>query len=252
MGILLEGANELGLAPAYVAELEAVVTQRVGPLLRCLAVHHFFLASALFRLKQARLVSWYSKALFAVYVPSSGGSGLGARLRRMLSAVATAALLAPTALIGAAIRLADAARGKPPPPMLAALMAKPAARGGLFSATRLISRALSHSGPHESTERHRGYFTHLRPPDSRGSEKRRSARAEVRGVPPRLARAIDSSDNDWFGQFEHEYKLSFVPGYCFMRRCGFAVPTTVQDQRAPGSIPEKAVIFIVSFPRSQL
>ena len=113
MGILLEGANELGLAPAYVAELEAVVTQRVGPLLRCLAVHHFFLASALFRLKQAQLVSWYSKALFAVYVPSSGDSGLGPRLRRMLSAVATAALLAPTALIGAAIRLADAARGKP-------------------------------------------------------------------------------------------------------------------------------------------
>ena len=122
----------------------------------------------------------------------------------------------------------------------------------VFSATRLISRALSHSGPHESTERHRGYFTHLRPPDSRGSEKRRSARAEVRGVPPRFARAIDSSDNDWFGQFEHGYKLSFVPGYCFMRRCGFAVPTTVQDQRAPGSIPEKAVIFIVSFLRSQL
>ena len=113
----------------------------------------------------------------------------------------------------------------------------------VFSATRLISRALSHSGPHESTERHRGYFTHLRPPDSRGSEKRRSARAEVRGVPPRFARAIDSSDNDWFGQFEHGYKLSFVPGYCFMRRCGFAVPTTVQDQRAPGSIPEKTCDF---------
>ena len=130
MGILLEGANELGLAPAYVAELEAVVPQRVGPLLRCLAVHHFFLASALFRLKQAQLVSWYSKALFAVYVPSSGDSGLGPRLRRMLSAVATAALLAPTALIGAAIRLADAARGKPPPPMLAALMARSSARVG--------------------------------------------------------------------------------------------------------------------------
>ena len=130
MGILLEGADELGLAPAYVAELEAVVTQRVGPLLRCLAVHHFFLASALFRLKQAQLVSWYSKALFAVYVPSSGDSGLGPWLRRMLSAVATAALLAPTALIGAAIRLADAARGKPPPPMLAALMARSSARVG--------------------------------------------------------------------------------------------------------------------------
>ena len=121
-----------------------------------------------------------------------------------------------------------------------------------LAATRLISRALSHSGPHESTERHRGYFTHLRPPDSRGSEKRRSARAEVRGVPPRFARAIDSSDNDWFGQFEHGYKLSFVPGYCFMRRCGFAVPTTVQDQRAPGSIPEKALIFTFQLPSSFL
>ena len=130
MGILLEGAYELGLAPAYVAELESVVTQRVGPLLRCLAVHHFFLASTLFRLKQAWLVSWYGKALFAVYVPSSGDGGLGARLRRMLSAIAMAALLAPTALIGAAIRLADVARGKPTPPMLAAIMAKPPARGG--------------------------------------------------------------------------------------------------------------------------
>ena len=141
MGILLEGADELGLAPAYVAELEAVVTQRVGPLLRCLAVHHFFLASALFRLKQAQLVSWYSKALFAVYVPSSGDSGLGPRLRRVLSAVATAALLAPTALIGAAIRLADAARSKPPPPMLAALMARSSARVGRGSVAAACAKA---------------------------------------------------------------------------------------------------------------
>ena len=120
MRILLDGAAELRLTPAYVAQLEAVPVQRVGPVLHWLAVHHFYFSSLLFRLKAARLVRGYSKALFAVYVPSTSGRVLA----KALSAVATAVILAPTALVGALVRATDAARGRPVPPMLAALMEK--------------------------------------------------------------------------------------------------------------------------------
>lgn len=123
MRMLVDGATELGLSPAYVSELEAVRVARVGPVTRCLAVHHFFLASLLFRHKMAWAVRGLSKALWLVYAPASSNKAL-----RLLSAVATAALLAPTALIGALVRALDAARGRPIPPMLAAIMERPAAR----------------------------------------------------------------------------------------------------------------------------
>jgi hypothetical protein len=122
MRLLIDGAKELGLTKDYVAALEQRRTQRVGGLLRLLAIHHLFIQGLFFRFPRLRpLAKGISSVLWCAYVPSSHPS----LARRLLGDALLSLLLLPTALLGSLVRLSMKIRGTPLPPMMQTII-KPA------------------------------------------------------------------------------------------------------------------------------
>jgi len=140
MDIILRGARELGLEATYIDALQAVPTAQVPPLLRLLAAKNFLFVGLLFKMKLRFLIFGLSRLLWMVYYPGpqgqrgafmrkgdavevalSGGSGrvasvaVAVRLRLLLSQLAMACVLLPTAFLGLLIELALRVTGKPIP-----------------------------------------------------------------------------------------------------------------------------------------
>ncbi|KAJ1399749.1 hypothetical protein B484DRAFT_458282 [Ochromonadaceae sp. CCMP2298] len=108
MGILTEGARELGLEPSYQAYLEALPTASPPRALVWLARRSLSLLSLLFRLKIRSVFRVWSRILYAVYVPSTYWWPLV-----RLSELTTGLLLLLPAVLGLGVELYRKAAGKP-------------------------------------------------------------------------------------------------------------------------------------------
>ena len=106
LDLIVAGARELGLPSARA--LAARAAARPSRALRALAAAHGVVAIALFRLGLGRALAPLRAGCYAVQY--AGPS----RARRALSELATMALLAPTALVGALVRAARRALGMAP------------------------------------------------------------------------------------------------------------------------------------------
>ena len=106
LDLIVAGARELG--PPSARALAARAAARPSRALRALAAAHGVVAIALFRLGLGRALAPLRAGCYAVLY--AGPS----RARRALSELATMALLAPTALVGALVRAARRALGMAP------------------------------------------------------------------------------------------------------------------------------------------
>jgi hypothetical protein len=148
LNILLEGARELKLDPAYQLYLEQVSpprpplhasgprpppslpppslppppqipTQNPSRILRSMSLTSFFFTGILFRLQLSYLIKPVTYLLWRVYAPASSS-----RARLLLSEAASALVLLPTFALGLGVRLLLKLTGKPLPPMMKLMMDK--------------------------------------------------------------------------------------------------------------------------------
>ncbi|GMI28173.1 hypothetical protein TeGR_g1410 [Tetraparma gracilis] len=119
LNILLEGARELKLDPAYQLYLEQIPTQNPSRILRSMSLTSFFFTGILFRLQLSYLIKPVTYLLWRVYAPASSS-----RARLLLSEAASALVLLPTFALGLGVRLLLKLTGKPLPPMMKLMMDK--------------------------------------------------------------------------------------------------------------------------------
>lgn len=106
--IIVDGAIELGLSPAYVQRLSEQPAMAPSAALTALARAHGIVAVLAFRAKQRKLLAPIRSLCYALLY--TGRSRLG----RLASECAIAFVLLPTALVGATIRLALRLMGREP------------------------------------------------------------------------------------------------------------------------------------------
>lgn len=104
--LILDGANEIGLSNDYIARVAALPAAAPSAALRAIASAHGVIAVLLFRLGLRRALVPLRAACYALLRGQSTGSAT--RVSRALDVLAeatTAAMLLPTAALGASIRL---------------------------------------------------------------------------------------------------------------------------------------------------
>ena len=115
MSMLIRGATELGLDPAYIAsELKARTIQDVPAHVKYFATHFLWWYHLCFRLRMCGPVHALSWLLWRAHVPSS----TQCNVRRAVGNAVTMLLLAPGAAIGMLTRMVILAIGCQPPPLL--------------------------------------------------------------------------------------------------------------------------------------
>ena len=119
-GLILSGAKEIGLSDDYVRDLAALPVASPSGALTAIARAHGVVAILLFKLGLRQALTPLRAACYAllrgrrtlVAQPVAQPAALASRILDLAAEIATAALLLPTAALGAAIRLALSICGK--------------------------------------------------------------------------------------------------------------------------------------------
>eukprot|EP01041_Mallomonas_annulata_P006102 gene6102-12355_t len=116
MSILLDGALELGLEPAYIEKLRSIPTANPSLLLKFLSLHSLLFYGLLLRLKLRSISLALTSLKSFLYVPPTSSS-----FKIILSELALCVLMLPCAMIGALIMLSYRMKGEELPPMVRAM-----------------------------------------------------------------------------------------------------------------------------------
>ena len=104
--LIVDGAREVGLSDAYVDGLASLPAASPSAALTAIARAHGVIAVLLFKLKLRNIfVPYRSACYFLLRAHGALGHGVAGNALRIAAEVATAALLLPTAILGAACRL---------------------------------------------------------------------------------------------------------------------------------------------------
>ena len=157
--LIVSGAKEIGLSDGYISRVDALPVASPSNALTAIARAHGVVAVLLFKLGLRRALAPYRAGCYALLRGRvSGSKPLASRMLDIAAEIGTAALLLPTAAIGAAIRLALGICGKEkwvqfgPPPQKAsastqeAETAGEAAKDAAGEAAILPPRGTSRSG----------------------------------------------------------------------------------------------------------
>lgn len=120
MGILLEGARELGLETSYIDRLSVYPTAKINQFVKVLMMAHLSFISFLFRNNLRYIGRFITKLLWLVYIPpfkptSSYRFRLIKHVIRIVSDVLLASILIPGAILGTFVTLSYSLRGKERP-----------------------------------------------------------------------------------------------------------------------------------------
>ena len=119
MGIILQGAKELGLVQEYINRLQSVRVHRVSLPLRMVAQYYLFFMSVLFKLKMRLVLTALSKLLWLCYAPQEAPV-----LVRLLSEISMFIVLLPGSALGLCVMVSYKLFGIPLPPMFRNLTTK--------------------------------------------------------------------------------------------------------------------------------
>jgi len=119
MGIILQGAKELGLVQEYINRLQSVQVHRVSLPLRMVAQYYLFFMSVLFKLKMRLVLTALSKLLWLCYAPQEAPV-----LVRLLSEISMFIVLLPGSALGLCVMVWYTLFGIPLPPMFRNLATK--------------------------------------------------------------------------------------------------------------------------------
>lgn len=103
--LILDGARELGLSEAYVAQLAELRAASPSAALTAIAKAHGVIAVLLFRLKLRNALAPLRAATYALLRSRPIGEGLASRVHDVAAELAIGLLLLPTAALGAIIRV---------------------------------------------------------------------------------------------------------------------------------------------------
>lgn len=103
--LILDGARELGLSEAYVAQLAELRAASPSAALTAIAKAHGVIAVLLFRLKLRNALAPLRAATYALLRSRPTGEGLASRVHDVAAELAIGLLLLPTAALGAIIRV---------------------------------------------------------------------------------------------------------------------------------------------------